>query len=208
MLYSAEVRWFYHEPRPESILNWFCTNKSLSPEDPRMDHYLVFPGSESVGIKIREGKFEAKALRGASEIVQYPYNISGRSECWIKWSYEKEAVKTWVQAILSESHGWVDVTKVRWLRKFSLDHPELLEVSDDERPKEGCNVELTQLTIAGEEWWSFAFEAFGEPGQVREYLQKVAEHFFSIHPPILFQAINSCPYPVWLANFSQDSFKR
>lgn len=203
MLYSAEVRWFYHESLLEPILNWFCTGKSVSPEKTRTDHYLIFPGSEAVGVKVREGKFEIKALRGASETVRYSSNISGRSECWIKSSYEEEAVKAWVETLLSENQGLVKVTKVRWLRKFSLDHSKLLEVSSEERPDEGCNVELTQLTVKGEEWWTFAFEAFGEPGRVREHLQEVTGYFFSIHPPInLFQAINSCPYPVWLANFT------
>lgn len=202
MLYSAEARWFYRESLPEPILNWFCAGKPLKPERERIDRYLVFPGSESVSVKIREGNFEIKAMKGASETVQYSPQITGRSECWIKWSYKKEAVKAWVGALHLENNGWIEVTKDRWLRKFSLDKPELSEVSINDRPDEGCNVELTKITVLNHEWWSFAFEAFGEPGRVRVYLQTVTEHFFAVHPPVKpFSAMNSCPYPVWLANF-------
>jgi len=36
---------------------------------------------------------------------------------------------------------------------------------------QGCNVELTQLSINGNAWWSLAFEAFGEDDCLMEHLQ-------------------------------------
>lgn len=83
MLHSAEIRWFHQGLLPLPTVQWFCDGQSLSMEE-RTDHYLVFPGCESVGVKIREESFEIKALKGMPDSVQFPAGVSGRVECWIE----------------------------------------------------------------------------------------------------------------------------
>ena len=199
-LHSAEVRWFLRE-EPEladRLSNWFKEGHCV-PSPERTDSYLLFPGCESIGVKLREGRFEIKAIRGASETVRYGPDITGRADTWVKWSHKEEAVDSWIKALGKEPEGWIQVNKERWIRKFSLDTGKPEEVKEDEWPDEGCNVELASVEAGGSNWWTIAFEAFGTANTVRRNLHLVAEHFFLRNaPPIPLYSTNSCSYPVWL----------
>ncbi len=63
---------------------------------------------------------------------------------------------------------------------------------------QGCNVELTQLSINGNAWWSLAFEAFGEDDCLMEHLQTVASWVFKSYRGSNLQAEDSYTYPSWL----------
>ncbi len=203
MLHSAEVRWFLLGSVPIQTVYWFDPTSSLSPEE-RTDRYLVFPGCESVGVKVRQGNFEIKALRGAAETTWFPGSVSGRTDCWVKWSYNGPAAEAWIETLAGESEGWVDVAKVRWQRRFALEAGHPVETTTDTWPDEGCNVELTRVLARSQEWWSLAFEAFGEPGRVREILRRVGVYFFVSQPPLdSFLVVNSCSYPTWLAGLAR-----
>ncbi|MCE7988955.1 MAG: hypothetical protein DYG89_47985 [Caldilinea sp. CFX5] len=205
MLVSAEIRWFYGGELPQATLDWFCYDELVSAPEERTDRYLIFPGSESVGMKVRKygdkHNLEVKALRGGTETLHLPNGVTGRTECWVKWSYGEEPVAPLVQALLAQANGSVDVQKKRWLRKFSLDSGQPAPVSTDQRPAEGCTVELTQLHVQDRPYWTLALEAFGAEQQVRAHLWTVATAFLAQHsPPVSCTTVNSCSYPVWLAN--------
>ncbi len=198
MLHSAEVRWFDAGAIPTEVQAWFCGGQTLAPEI-RTDRYLRFEGCETVGVKIRQGNFEIKALRGATESVRYADSVTGRADCWVKWSYSQPPVEAWVQALLADSRGWVEIGKRRLLRKFSLDKGAVEEVAATERPQEGCNFELTEISSSGALWWSLAFEAFGDPARVWENLRLTAVGLFAQSPPpLLLDTTRSCAYPVFL----------
>lgn len=207
MQHSAEIRWFVAGALTPEVHDWFCQGQTLEPEE-RTDRYLVFPGCESVGVKIRDGgatgkdPFEIKALKGAAETLQLPNSISGRTECWVKWSNSMPSDQAWLQALRAEPAGWLAVAKKRWVRKFTVTGDGATEVPSEQRPAEGCNVELTELEVGVERWWSFAFEAFGVPERVRDNLRVAAVHFLSTeHPLTQLTVANSCSYAAWLANF-------
>lgn len=207
MQHSAEIRWFYQETLPDELISWFRQPRS---ESEREDCYLLLDGCESVGVKIRGGQeknlFEVKALRGTPETMQLPGGVSGRTDCWAKRSFDDSALSGWLNKLRQENDGWRVVKKERWLRKFSLDQSTLMEVLSSEKPQEGCNVELTRIVVGQEQWWSFAFEAFGKPECVQENLRIVANHFFSLHPPVKgFRITDSWSYPAWLARNTTDS---
>jgi hypothetical protein len=198
--HTAEVRWFLcEEPElTDRLWDWFTEEKNLPPRE-RTDSYLLFPGCESIGVKLREGRFEIKALRGASETVRYGPDVTGRADTWVKWSHTQEGVDSWIKALGEEPEGWIQVKKKRWLRKFSLDTGKPEEAKPSEWPDEGCNVELTSVQAGGSNWWTIGFEAFGTANTLRRNLHVVAEHFFLKNtPPIPLYATNSCSYPVWL----------
>jgi hypothetical protein len=225
MIPTAEVRWFFFGSLPAVAHRWFLADNDRPTSPTRTDHYLIFPGCETAGVKRRgkegeqKAKFEVKVLRGAPETVRYPSGVAGRSDCWVKWSYGEPPVEAWAQALSAESEGWIAVEKRRWLRTFSLDGGALEEVDPEKTPVEGCNVELTTITALGQPWWSLGLEAFDwrvnpfkdpwwsrwveglwEP-RVRENLRRVGAHFFSEHPPpdvFTFDTINSLAYPAWL----------
>ncbi len=205
MQHSAEIRWFIMGALTPEVRDWFCRGENLEPEE-RTDQYLIFPGCESVGVKIRGGgggkdPFEIKALKGTSETIQFPNSVSGRTDCWVKWSNSDPANQAWLEALREEPTGWLPVAKKRWVRKFAISGDVATEVPSEQRPAEGCNVELTELEVGGERWWSFAFEAFGAAEHVRDNLRVATAQFLSTSPPVSFSVANSCSYAVWLANF-------
>lgn len=206
MQHSAEIRWFVAGALTPEVHDWFCQGQTLEPEE-RTDRYLVFPGCESVGVKIRDGgatgkdPFEIKALKGTAETLQLPNSISGRTDCWVKWSNSMPSNQAWLEALRAEPAGWVAVAKKRWVRKFAISGDVATEVPSEQRPAEGCNVELTELEVGRERWWSFAFEAFGAAEHVRDNLRVATAQFLSTSPPVSFSVANSCSYAVWLANF-------
>jgi hypothetical protein len=196
---TAEVRWFCEGTLETRVLSSFRGQR----EEPRTDRYLIMPGIVSVGVKVRQGRFEVKALKGAPETLTLPKEVSGRSDCWVKWSYGEAPVRALTQALVAEPSGWLDVTKRRWLRKYSLDTGKPTEVSATDRPDEGCNVELTELNVGGNGWWSLGLEAFGDEDRVRTNLRLVGDVFFRSHfdpdsLPIRLTTVSSCSYPVWL----------
>ena len=65
MVASTEVRWFFPgEPSAETWA-WVRSGDLGALQSPRTDEYLVLPGRETTGIKLREGLFEVKATASA-----------------------------------------------------------------------------------------------------------------------------------------------
>ena len=153
-----------------------------------------------MGVKIRQGSFEIKALQAPPRIIDFPSGVSGWTDGWVKWSYNRPAVEAWVQALLLESEGWVDVTKTRWLRTYSFDAAPLAKVAPGQRLQNGCRVEVTGIRALDRDWWTVALQAFGEPARLRENLRQAGRAFFRSHPPLdPFHPAQSCSYPAWLA---------
>jgi hypothetical protein len=98
------------------------------------------------------------------------------------------------------------VGKERTLRTFSLEGASIQEVAAGKVfLSTGCNVELTKITVEGAAYWSFGFEAYGEPSRVDAYMQKIAGHIFADNhrPSHPFPAANSRSYHEWLERFSK-----
>jgi hypothetical protein len=102
----------------------------------------------------------------------------------------------------------VAVTKTRWLRKFDTSKFVRSEIPLDPNgkpktgyslPVEGCNVELTEVQIAGHfgTWWTLGLETFGDLESVSTNLTLVA----SPDKPVLVCVVASgafLSYPAWL----------
>ena len=164
ILNTAEVRWFFPSELPgkarsisppSDVMVWFQQESNLVwPPKERTDRYLLLPGCETTSIKLRDGRFEVKAIRGGSELVSFGIGVSGRSDAWIKWSYGKEGVELLINAVEQEHEGWVDIVKWRWLRKYSLEKTVPIEVNIHDRPIQGCNIELTAIKVNDSYWWT------------------------------------------------------
>jgi hypothetical protein len=205
MVPSAEVRWFIPTELPEDVLGWFTNGRKIEPELSRDDEYLVFPGSASVGVKLRQERFEIKALVSPPRTITIGHGIAGRTDQWVKWSFAHESLKQLLPAFL-ESGQWVTVTKKRYLRRFSAGAA-ISEVDQGDRPGKGCNVELTRIEVKMEPsvWFSLGFEAFGEQSEVARILEETLRVFFTEHgqpPGVKLEETNSLSYPVWLASLS------
>ena len=198
---SAEIRWFYKQELPLGVKDWFCGSRLCKEEAARTDHYLVLPGSNEVGVKVRDGrKLEIKARTGTPQPLSLATGASvGRQDEWVKWSHEDSDVAGRLAALEGSSPEWVPVAKQRWLRKFLVDAAGQVEETDaDTMIDEGCKVELSVVKVRDSNWWTLAFESFGEGNRAMN-LEPFALHFLKMLPHGLALAErDSMAYPEWL----------
>lgn len=215
-LTSAEVRWFFEGPVPDEIERWFCRGDLLARAEPREDHYLAFPASLGLNVKLREGRLEVKSLVKSLGARTVAADVAGNVEMWEKRIGGDAAVLEFERLRTSAPHLWIAARKARTLRTFSLDGDSIKEIAAGKVfLSDGCNVELTKIKVHESAYWSFAFEAFGDPARVEATLQTVAAQVLSDnHRPRLFKtrtssadsfsAANSSSYPTWLGKFARQ----
>jgi hypothetical protein len=178
---------------------WFAASSTAHEE--RVDVYLRFPGSTSVGVKLRNEKgLEIKALTQSPTLLRLSNGVEGFLDCWAKWSPGGLAVDG---ASLPEDEQWIRVAKRRTMRKFSLDSGQPSEVGIEERPTAGCIVELTELQLgdvnSARTWWTLGFESFGDPARIVANLESVAALVFATtRCPVELTQPTSRSYPAWL----------
>jgi hypothetical protein len=221
--HSAELRWFLptHD-RWNELLKWFTKNGELltfvenadssqkTPTDLRVikelqrtDSYLLLDGSDTVGVKQRQGRLEIKAIVS----VPRPFalaGVTGRVDQWVKWSFKPaDSIAQQLENGLEQSGPWCKVEKQRCLQKYSLDSGSPEAVSPKSFPITGCNIELTQLKADAKSsaWITFGFEAFGKSAKVLAALHDAMETYFKVHnsPPVPLEGRDSLSYPSWLA---------
>lgn len=200
MLPSVEARWFIRGTAPKEALEWI-NRWELAPatSEDREDHYLRLPDTVSIGVKLREGKFEVKRRDIDLGVITFGPRVTGRLALWRKWSF-KVADDGGNRA--PDGH-WVTVGKERFLRKYSKETSGLIAVSPKGFPARGCTVELTHLHVRGTEWWSVGFEAFSpDEGELRDTLTLAAEKCFQSEDHPTLDAEDSFDYPEWLASMS------
>lgn len=205
VLHSAEIRWILKGPVPDRVTSWF--GAVLGDVEDRVDLYLVFPGCESVGLKIRNAgeqsgsKMEVKALRSSPEVVGFAAEMIGRADAWVKWTHSTNDVPDWVRSVVDAESTWVEMRKQRRLRRYSLETGQPVVIGD-ERVNCGCSVELVEISVKGDtDWWTFGFESWGAPHDVRTHLRTTALSWIAEMgpPPQRLQAIDSLSYPTWTA---------
>jgi hypothetical protein len=194
MQISAELRWFWWAQEPLEFIEWFKSTKAF--EYPagggseRTDEYLRDPGQDELGIKVR-GKEPGVEVKGLVSRLWPGVNVGcfvGPIEIWTKW----------VCKLLSlPPGGTVEITKTRWLRKFSTDasikeirlneKEGIQDKEKDVRPVLGCNVEMTEIRLGTGETvkkgWTLGFEAFGRLETVADDLRQVAHYLADREPP-------------------------
>lgn len=211
MQVSAELRWFWRD-EPTAVNEWFGNSAihgqvaAGGGKDPRIDEYLSDPGEGELGIKLRGGKdgVEIKGLVQACANRLQVGPFCGPMEIWTKWTH---------QTLALNPSSLIKTQKLRWVRKFDTTGSSCKEIAldqsekptpDRELPKRGCNVELTRIRIAHEDWWTFAFEAFAELSNVVDSLRDVAQVLADRDPPTLPQGLVAS-YPKWLRTVTASS---
>jgi hypothetical protein len=210
MLASAELRWFFPGQVPADVAKWFRCGELWARQPERTDEYLLLPGCETAGVKLREGRFEVKARTVAPHAVEVAPRVRGYRDAWVKWSRAVEDAALARSFLRAGDERWLGVRKQRVLRGFSLDGPQGAgaprEVSAGAvRPARGCGVEITEVTVAGLDpprWWTLGLEAFdasGASGDPGPCLDAVALAFFAAAPPpVELELDASRSYASWL----------
>ena len=192
MLTTYEVRWFYSGNIPENLEFWFKQNCLLSPTklpEKREDVYLYTPECDYLGIKLRQGGLEVKWRYPAKTLVNSGSLIEGNVEKWKKWRCSDFSGESFSSEQIGDNPVWVKVNKVRKSPKAVL-----TDIDIDN----GCSLELTNVEINGNKWWSVGLEAFGEDCNLKDNLYATAAFVFNNYDSFPLQVTNSYSYPSWL----------
>ena len=208
MLYSSEARWFVSGDSFSNILRWFRSGTACSPGVLQEHEYLALNGCASTGVKLREGRFEIKALRGGPHPFVLKESITGIAEEWAKWSFTSEELHN-LCGSLHESGPWLKVRKERFLRRYASQEGGLVEISEPEETLQdaGCNIEVTavEVDVKPELWVTCGFEAFGSMTATGRILSQALRQFFQERGPIpgvpLTENQSYC-YPAWLSKLT------
>lgn len=203
ILESLEVRWFFPEgdaviPRIDA---WFA---GCDPEGTRVDHYLV-TGRRDLGVKARAAagqppRVETKYLLGAIPTVELVAGAQGTVERWRKLSVVMD------DPSLMREGTWIEVDKLRRLRRFSYDAGSVTPIAAPVRPTAGCGVEWTRVQWVAEGTpmtiWTLGFEAFGPPGSSIDVLLATARLTLAEQSPLALPAARSLSYPAWIEDLA------
>ncbi len=152
---SGEVRWFWKGGIPPEISSAFDDfNESLIQEN-RTDRYLIFPKNVHLGVKLREGNFEIKALLETGDNIKVGRSrLVATCEIWQKVSLTNF---NWEPA----TGEVTEVIKSRWSCHFVRDNEQWVKSDALSSYADSCQIELTEIKILEEKYWSWALEATG-----------------------------------------------
>ncbi len=199
MLYSVEARWFFAGRLPPALLDWLAAGRPLMAEAERVDHYLLLPAAETLGVKLRQGRLEIKR-RIAAPRPFHRRHIAGRREQWSKWSFALES------AAVPAASGWVAVVKRRRTQRWAVTQGRFTVMPlASALPVAGCNLEWTEVQLPAHPteplWFTLGLEAYGAPEETGGLFQSGLGQLVAAGPPpgltLSLQAAAS--YPAWLS---------
>ena len=197
---TVEARWFQQGTIPATVLAWFQRGRmEPRPEPSRVDHYLRQTGGGSMGIKLREGRLEIKERVAQYGETQLSARAAGFVEAWDKWSFPLSSTLDDPQLASS----WIEVRKTRQVYTLQISEGAASPLDEFMFLTAGCNLELAQIEVRGEAWWSLGLEAFGEAsGNLRRFTI-VANYAFTRGESPILETGFSCGYPAWLERLSK-----
>jgi hypothetical protein len=203
---TAEVRWFFRGPIPPYVEAWFRWGRGRVEQEPgREDRYLQLADIDSLGIKLREDRIEIKQRVGQQSLVRFHERVAGIVEHWRKWSFELAESGSALSSAAVPAASWIPVRKERRLRRYRVaEDGDVVALSSSAPPDRGCELELTSVDVAGETWWTLAFEAFGEPSTLRADLLEVVRYVFASGEPPALPTEDSRGYAAWLSRITQE----
>ncbi len=204
-LFSSEMRWFFHGQLPDEVLDWFCEGHEYTQSSPREDQYLKLPDCDTVGVKMREGRFEIKVRRTEPRPMALSNAVIGYADDWVKWSSRDLGIDRLIRRTDAwESHEWITVRKERWLRWYGVSEVRPTSEPMTMNRASGCGFELTAVRVDDDHWWTVSLEALGMPDEISQVLQSTGNQVFSGRPfPQHLDRDTSFAYPKWLTRFQE-----
>jgi hypothetical protein len=193
---TLEVRWIRPGALDARMLAWFTRFPAAT--ESRVDDYLISPDLEGLSVKIRGGRaLEVKMYRGRRGALTGPGNVRGFLEAWQRWSFPV--------AVLSQdldSTTWRPVRKARRITFFVPNEERLSAQIQAAGRGPGCAVELTEMTVQDQTWWTLGFEANGPPDQLTGLVEATARLMFEQPLPAYreLSAADCGSYHGWLRN--------
>jgi len=211
---KREMRWFLPGVVPPEARAWFenLPGDHVVAAYPREDIYLIVPGRDDLGPKIREGRFEIKIrdARHESPVVASEHVI-GIAEDWTKhkWRCSEEVRGL---ANVFDKGLRLRVTKYRSQRKFKIAGDTVEPVKFKSRPDVVFLVELTELHTHLEDkktteaeparGWTVACEAIAPATTIEHALQLGAKEIFANYDGPPLTVAQSFGYPHYAAEIA------
>ena len=197
---SLEVRWILPGQLESAVAGWFA--RFPAGVESREDIYLADPPLRRLSVKLRRGRaLEVKVYQGSPGTLEVTGRARGRLESWDKWSFPCDML---VQAG-TELPGWRPVHKL--IRRFSLASVQRGACVPGPAGKPGCKVELTEVRLGGQAWWTLGFEATGPASLLRGELEATAALVFAQALPsgVELGTDDSHSYAQWLSGLQPPS---
>jgi hypothetical protein len=192
-VHSLEVRWITPGPLGTAMREWFA--RFPAGAETREDSYLLQPRLHGLSVKLRNGStLDVKSYLGSPGILGLPGH--GRLESWRKWSFPYQP--SWDGG--TTLPGWIIVRKRRHACWFPLATSHRLAPVPRPALQAGCTVELTEVHVHDQLWWSLGLEATGSADLLRPALQHAADLAFAQPLPtgVTLSLDNSRSYAQWL----------
>ncbi|MER7247585.1 hypothetical protein [Kribbella sp. NPDC000426] len=175
---SLEVRWIFPGQLETAVTGWF--GRFPIETESREDWYLLDPRLPGLSVKIRGGRaLEVKTYYGSPGNLEVAGRARGRLESWQKWSFPF--------SLPGDDRGcpagWQPVHKWRRTSRFSLAGGQIVARASEPGQGPQCDVELTEVSTIGQDWWTLGFEASGPADLLRSTLEATARLVFDRHPP-------------------------
>ena len=171
---SLEVRWIFPGQLESEVAGWF--GRFPARTEAREDSYLVDPRLSGLSVKIRAGEtFEVKVYHGSPGVLDVGGRACGHIESWQKWSFLSSPLRQGS----ADPAGWRAVAKRRRISPFSLAGGRAMAGASGLAEELACVVELTEVLMRGESWWSLGLEATGPADLLRRGLEATAALVFA-----------------------------
>ena len=171
---SLEVRWIFPGHLEAAVAGWF--GRSPAAPESREDTYLLNPPLPGLSVKVRGGGvLEVKAYRGSPGILRVANRARGLMEAWQKWSFPFSPPRQ----PGGDQTGWRPVRKRRRISALSSNNRQIAAPATGPGPTPRCEVELTEVHMGGQDWWTLGFEATGPADLLRSELEGTAALVFA-----------------------------
>ncbi|MEM7307991.1 MAG: hypothetical protein AAF682_15035 [Planctomycetota bacterium] len=197
---SLELRWIGSGPAEDEVRTWFESLPGEIRVEPRRVDQYICPGTwTQVGLKVRQGRLEVKAIDGPTQEFDLPgQGEGGIAERWTKWSVESAEAGRWAEDLRMEPDILVSVSKVRAIRFYGWNGLALGPV-EKRRHEGGVSVELADLDHADGRFWTVCIESFGAAGPaMEERLPLLIGYFLTENVPSAFRRDACKSYPEWI----------
>lgn len=192
---SLEVRWVLPGELEASMAEWFDRFPAVA--EFQEDAYLLDPRLPGISVKIRSGRaFEVKTYRSSLGILHTAGRARGHMESWQKWSFPVAPLSK----VGEGPAGWTLVRKKRRISQFLVADRRIQAVLTGGGEEPRCAVELTEVRLRDESWWTLGFEATGPTGLLQSHLEATAALVFACDLPegIELGTESSMSYAEWL----------
>lgn len=198
---SIELRWFFDDSETRKIaLNWFKSiGGSLENPEVRTDYYLPKTFGILFGAKVRnynnKPQIEIKEKLNTIEIAGL--TGIGKVEVWNKWGFILDQSDKESKKIIENKSGWIKMEKSRAIVKFDI-LPENKYRVVNQDVDSVYNVEITNVKIGKNEFWTLGFETFRVDNDYEKSVQSLEIFYKEIMSDEILTKLkvgNCCGYP-------------